>query len=296
MQLWYAWRVQIVMIYLVFALNFSLMIAMPILLGRFLAQRRGVSWRLFAIGAVTFVLSQMLHIPFNWLILQKWQLLPTDTAVPTNLIPLSLFLGLSAGLFEEGARYLTYRFWAKEARSWGKGLMLGAGHGGVEAILLGLLGAINVGALALLQRGMFLSVIPPEQLPLLQEQITAVFATPMPMILLGAAERLFALCVHLALSLLVMQVLVRKQLRWLWLAILWHALLDATAVFAATTWSPVITEALIGVFALLSVGLIFWLRRPEPAEPELEPLPEMPPLKAAGLVETADSLERSKFT
>ena len=284
------------MIYVIFALNFLLMIALPIILGRLIARRRGASWALFGMGAVTFVAAQVLHIPFNWLILQKWELLPSDTTVFSNLVLLALFAGLSAGVFEEGARYLAYRYWAKEARSWGRGLMLGAGHGGIEAILLGLLGAVNVGALALMQQGMFVDAVPPEQMPLLQEQITAVFSTPLPMILLGAAERLFALCAHLAMSLLVMQVFVRGQARWLWLAIIWHMLLDATAVFAITTWNATVTEALIGVFALLSVGIIFWLRTPEPVEPEIESLPEIKPLEAVGLSEKADMLERSKFT
>jgi uncharacterized membrane protein YhfC len=284
------------MIYLVFALNFLLMIAMPILLARFIAARRGVSWTLFGMGAVTFVVSQIGHIPFNGLILQRWQLVPTDTAVFTNLLIYALFLGLSAGIFEEGARYLTYRFWAKDARSWGKGLMLGAGHGGIEAILLGLTGIINVGALVLIRQGMFVDAIPPDQMPLVQEQITAVFSTPLPAIMLGAMERLFALCAHLAMSLLVMQVFVRGQLRWLLASILWHTLLNASAVIAVTTWNAYVTEAIIGLFALLSIGIIFWLRTPEPVEPKLEPLPEMKPLAAVGLETTAETLERSKFT
>jgi uncharacterized membrane protein YhfC len=245
---------------------------------------------------VTFVVSQIGHIPFNGLILQRWQLVPTDTAVFTNLLIYALFLGLSAGIFEEGARYLTYRFWAKDARSWGKGLMLGAGHGGIEAILLGLTGIINVGALVLIRQGMFVDAIPPDQMPLVQEQITAVFSTPLPAIMLGAMERLFALCAHLAMSLLVMQVFVRGQLRWLLASILWHTLLNASAVIAVTTWNAYVTEAIIGLFALLSIGIIFWLRTPEPVEPELEPLPEMKPLAAVGLETTAETLERSKFT
>jgi uncharacterized membrane protein YhfC len=284
------------MITLLFALNFLLMIGMPILLARFIAARRGARWSLFGSGAVTFVVSQIGHIPFNWLILQQWAVVPTDTAVLSNLLIYALFLGLSAGIFEEVARYLTYRFWAKDARSWGQGLMLGAGHGGVEAILLGVSGIVNVGALALIQQGMFAEAIPPEQAELVQEQITAVFSTPMPAILLGVAERLFALCAHLAMSLLVMQVFVRGQIRWLWASILWHTLLNATAVVAIVTWNAYVTEALLAVFALLSVAIIFWLRTPEPVEPELEPLPELKPLQAAGLEKTADILERSKYT
>jgi uncharacterized membrane protein YhfC len=284
------------MVYIVFALNFGLMIAIPLLVGRWLAQKRQISWTLFGMGAVTFVASQIGHLYFNWLILQRWQLVPTDTAVLANLLILSLFVGLSAGVFEEVSRYLTFRYWAKNVRSWGTGLMLGAGHGGIEAILVALLGALGVGQLALIERGWFASAIPTEQWPMLQAIIAETFSAPWYLVLLGAAERLFAICAHLALSLMVMQVFVRGQKRWLLLAILWHALLDFTAVFAVTTWNPYITEGLIGILALASVGIIFWLRAPEPVEPELEPLPELAPLKRVQVEQTAEILERSKYS
>ena len=284
------------MIYLVFALNFLLMLALPLVLGRLVAHWRRAGWVYFGVGAVTFVVSQVLHIPFNWLVLQKWQLVPTDTAVLSNLIILAIFAGLSAGVFEEVARYVTFRYWAKGARSWGKGLMLGVGHGGIEAILLALLGILGVGQLALIDQGWFAAAISAEQRPLIEAIITQTFSSPWYLILLGAVERLFALCAHLAMSLLVMQVFVRGQWRWLWVAVLWHALLDATAVLTVTKWGAVAAEGAIGILALFSVGIIFWLRTPEPVEPEVEPLPELKPLAEIGLKETADMLERSKFT
>jgi uncharacterized membrane protein YhfC len=72
-----------------------------------------------------------------------------------NLLIIAGFLGLSAGFFEESARYVVYRWWARDARTWSQGLMLGAGHGGIESILLGFLLAINVAALAGVRAGRF---------------------------------------------------------------------------------------------------------------------------------------------
>jgi len=272
------------------------MLLMPLLLGWWIARTRHASWRLFFIGMVTFIGSQLLHIPFNWLVLQKLQLLPTDTAVLSNLIILSLFLGLSAGVFEEGARYLTYRFWATDARSWGAGLMLGAGHGGVESIIIGLSLGVNAVVLAIMSQGGLQGLVPPEQMSLINDQVTAMLAAPLPLIMLGPLERAFAICSHLALSLLVMQVFVRQQIGWLFLAILWHTLLDATAVFASATWSPYVTEALIGLFALASLGIIFWLRTPEPVEPEPVPLPLAAPIVPPDGVGSQESLEKSKYS
>lgn len=282
------------MIYVLLSLNFLLMIVMPLLLGWFISRRLGASWRLFGIGAVTFVVSQVFHIPFNVLV-DNSGILPEDLGIVTNLIIVSLFLGLSAGVFEEGARYLTYRYWAKDARTWGRGLMLGAGHGGVEAIILGVLGAIQFVALATMRSSGLLEQIPPEQLPLVEAQIEALFGTPLHLALLGAVERLFAMTAHLALSLMVMQVFTRGRIRWLLAAILWHTLLNAVAVFAINTWSAVVTEALIGVVAVLSLGIIFWLREPEPEELELEPLPEAGPAPPLEAKVTEESLERSRY-
>lgn len=279
-----------------FVVNVCLMLTMPLALAIWLERRRRPGWGLFGMGAFTFILSQVLHIPFNWLVQQRFQLLPTDLQVTSNLLIVAIFLGLSAGVFEEVGRYLTYRYWATDARTWGKGLMLGIGHGGIEAILLGVLVGINYGAMTLLNQGKLLDRIPAEQLPLVQQQIEMVFNLPWYDVLLGALERAFALCLHLALSLLVMQVFVRGQKWWLWTAVGLHALLDATAVFMSVRWSAYVTELAIGVLAALGLGVIFWLRAPEPVEPELEPLPALRPLLLHEADVTAESLEKSRYS
>jgi hypothetical protein len=53
------------------AIQFSWMMTMPLLLGRFIAGRRGAGWGLFGIGAATFVASQIGHVPFSWLVVDQ---------------------------------------------------------------------------------------------------------------------------------------------------------------------------------------------------------------------------------
>jgi uncharacterized membrane protein YhfC len=278
---------------LLLAANYLLMMALPLALATLIQRRRRPGWGLFGIGAVTFVAAQLLHIPFNSLVLGSG-LLPSEVTVVTNLLILSLFLGLSAGVFEEVARYLTYRFWAKTARDWSKGLMLGAGHGGIEAILLGLVAGINFAVLLVVQRGGLHAVLPPEALVELEAQYAYLFELPWYLMLFGALERVFALALHLAASLLVMQVLIRRQWRWLWAAIGWHALLNAVAVFVNTQWGAVPAESALGLLSLGSLAIIFGLRPPAMV-PEPEPLPAPPPPRSrpAGLDDEA--LERSKY-
>ncbi len=120
-------------------LNGLLMVGMPIGLGIYLVRRFHLRWRLWWIGAAGFVISQVGHIPFNSLLTYLFQakILPQPPAAWAPYFN-PVVLGLSAGLFEELTRAAIYAWWAKDARSWRKGVLLGAGHGGAEALLLGL--------------------------------------------------------------------------------------------------------------------------------------------------------------
>jgi hypothetical protein len=59
---------------------------------------------------------------------------------------------------------------------------------------------------------------------------------------------------------LVLQVFLRKQMRWLWLAILWHAALDALAVGLVPKGISAVEGMLVG-FTLVNVCVLYALRR-----------------------------------
>ncbi len=279
------------------SINYALMILIPIVVAIFIRRRTGAPWRLFFIGAVTFIASQVLHIPFNFVV-QRSGLLPSDTTLMTNLLVYAAFLGLSAGVFEETARYLTYRFWAKDARSWSRGLMLGAGHGGIEAILVGALAAVNfVALLAAVNNETAMNALPADQRSMVTSALAQIMDAPAGTLLLGAVERVFAIAAHLAMSLLVLQVFLRRNIAWLFASIGFHTLLNMVAVIAASRLNPFATEGIIGLFALLALVIIFRLRTPEP-EPAPEPEALPPPADAAtlDLRPTDDALDRSRYS
>jgi len=260
-------------------LNGALMVAIPVVLGIFLSRRFNLGWRLWWIGGATFILSQVGHIPFNILVGQLFNtgVLPAPPQQYTLLFQ-SIFLGLSAGFWEEGARYAAYRWWAKDARSWSRGLMMGAGHGGIEAIVLGILVLVTYIAMIAIRNMDLSSLVPPEQLALAQTQVSAYWSAAWYDTLLGALERSFSITVQLALSILVLQVFTRRRHYWLWIAIGWHTLVDAVAVYSAATLGIYVTELIIAVFALASLAFIFLLRQPEPEQiVELEPVPIQAP-------------------
>jgi uncharacterized membrane protein YhfC len=277
--------------------NGFLMIAMPIGLTTYLTRKFKLGWRLFWIGAVIFLFSQVLHIPFNALVTPIFNQF-SFISLPVDLqnVILSVFLGLSAGLFEELSRYAMYRWWAKDARSWGKGLLVGAGHGGIEAIVLGLLVLYGYVQMQIV-RGMDVStLVTPDKVELAKAQIQAYWSAPWYMTLLGALERLFTIPLHLACSVLVLQAFTRKKFWWVGLAIIFHALADSIAVYISKIgFSALVIEGIIGIFAIVSVVIVFALRQPEPAA-EAIPIPvSTPEFRLEPVDETKETLDQTRY-
>ncbi|MBN1230494.1 MAG: YhfC family intramembrane metalloprotease [Anaerolineales bacterium] len=248
-----------------------LMLGLPIGLGFYLKKRINPSWKLFWIGAAVFVFSQIGHIPFNAFIMEPFLArtgMSLDKATGWILVLVSILYGLSAGVFEECSRWLMYRFWTKKVRSYSEGFMLGAGHGGVESMVLGGLAlAALIQMIAL--RGADLSTMgfPSEQLPAIQANIDAYWATPWHQFLLAPLERIFAMTFHIAASLLVLNGFRKKNHLWLLAAILWHTVLDALAVYLMMTTSAYVVEGAVFVVTLGSLWIIFsakkWMTVPE---------------------------------
>ncbi len=287
---------------IMYALNSLLMIAMPVGLAIFLTRRWKLGWRIWWIGATTFVLSQMGHIPFN----SGMTLLLNRTGIVywpplAQSIFNAVFLGLSAGVFEEGARYLVLRFWAKDARTWRRGVLFGAGHGGAEAVILGLLvffGFIQLFVLRNATPEQLSQLVGSGNVELAQAQLAAAWSAPWYATLLGALERLFTIPIQIAMALLVTQAFLRKNIGWLFAAIGYHALVDASAVLLMDHIGMYWLEAIVGGFAVVSVIVILLLRQPEPlnsdGNPQHVPTPLNVPLPEP-IEETSDTLENTRY-
>jgi uncharacterized membrane protein YhfC len=289
------------LLYITHPLNGIIMIVLPVALALYLTRHFKTGWKLFLIGAATFVLSQLGHIPFNYLLTLLFQrgVLPTPPE-QYELIFRAVILGLSAGLWEEAARYASYRWWAKDARTWGRALVFGSGHGGLEAIILGLIVLITFIQMVGLRTMDLSTVIPPAQLATAQQQVETYWNLSWYDTLLGSIERISALAFHLSASVIVFQCFIRKQIRWLGFAILWHALLDAVAVYSIEMWGAYVAEVLIGVLGLASIAIIFILKTPEPDTNEKQDLP--PVMDASSLKpapefveEDAELLEKTRY-
>lgn len=245
-------------------------ILIPIALGRYWHQTHGSPWSLFRTGCFTFVLSQVFHIPFNLIVFRSIKFIDGNDGgsggVPTggaSLVYLSIFLGLSAGVFEETTRYLAYRYrlTSPANRTFKAALMFGTGHGGIESILLVGVGGIAqlIGMAVLRDHDLASMGIPADQIPTMEQQIQDYWSLPWYGVFLGDLERVFAITAHIALTVLVLQCFrgPPRHFYWLFVAILFHAGLDFFAVFLIAKYKNVyITELAVAVWALLSVGII----------------------------------------
>ncbi len=288
-------------LYVTYFLTVLIMVGFPLGLGIFLTRRFHLGWRLWLIGAAGFILSQVGHIPFNNLFFGY--LRKVLWAPGWESLIYATLLGLSAGVFEEVTRYLVLRFWAKDARSWRKSVLLGAGHGGIEAIILGVLMLLTYINMVILRTTPDLTtLVSADQLPAAQKAMEAFWSASWAASLLPAVERILTMTLHICWSVMVMQVFTRGGLGWLAGAIAYHALVDGLLTYLAPflanyTWGNYASEGILLVFALLGLWVIFALRQPEPIETvEAGPQPPAAPqFQPSEVKETPDNLDDTRY-
>ncbi len=203
-----------------------------------LMRRKKGAGKAFLFGMLAFIVSQpLLRLPLLQIVLPQYAWFAVLQLNPWRY---GLFLGLTAGLFEETARWIAIRFFLKEKTDIEHGMSFGLGHGGVEAMLLVGLQFVNMLFLLISGRGALLPV-------------------SAEMVLISSLERLSAILFHIGASLLVMHGVRRKKARYLAAAILLHTLLDAPIVILQAVFGVGIAgieayASLLAVFTLL-VGI-----------------------------------------
>jgi len=245
-------------------------ILFPLLLALWVGRKYRVRWRFFLYGALVFFICQLLtRVPaiqiIQYLLRDKLQ------ASQPLLIGWIAIAAVTAGLFEQGGRYLGYSvLWRREAKTWKTAVMYGVGHGGLESILLvgglAIMGLVNVIVLSSMDVSQ-LSVTG-EQLAQVQAAQAQIEAMPWWLPLVGGIERIFAMSVQVSLSVIVLQCFLRNSLKWLWIAIGYHTLVDLAAVLLnhvigtgkGTRTGVLWVEAVVGIFALFSLFLTLRLR------------------------------------
>lgn len=262
-------------------LQVPLMSLLPIVLGLIFSRKLKVGWKLWAAGAAAFIASQVVHLPLNWAI---GLLGPPRGAGLLPLPFMAVVAGLSAGVCEEVARYVALGVVLRKIRhSWNEALQFGAGHGGVESMILGALVGINVVAMVVIEYSPGSLGLEGEVLSQTLAASDSFWRTPWHASLAGGIERVFAITAHIGMSVMVMRAIATRKLAWLFAAIGAHAVLDAVAVVSSARLGIWWTEALIAAMALAFLALTLRLRKAPWPEGPIEPSNQQPePSSAAG--------------
>ena len=165
--------------------------------------------------------------------------------IQNNVWLYGLYGGLMAGLFEETGRFLAFKTVLKK-------------YQGKDVNALGLTMVNNLTYSVMINTGSTAALMAPltdELKAQVQSAIQALITTPSYQFLLGGVERIFAVALQIALSVLVWFAAKKPGKRWLFpAAIGLHALVDAaTVILTGNGVNLFLVEAVVGAFALLYV-------------------------------------------
>jgi uncharacterized membrane protein YhfC len=265
------------MLTVAYLLNCLGMIVLPIFLAFYVTRKFSLPWKLIFAGGLTFIASQILHIPFLRVLTLFLQSSAAPT-IPAAWRPLfnAILLGLLAGIFEETARWVLFKFILTGARTWEEGVVVGTGYGGTEALILGVLVLVTLLNMIAMRNADLSTIVPPEQLELAKKQIAEFWSTPWYLAFVAFLERVFAICLQISLTVMVLYSVAYKKPVWFWIALFWHAFVDAVPVYLASIIGKYSVEVFVGIFAVISLAILFWLRSkfippPAGAAPLAEP-------------------------
>ena len=193
---------------------------------------------------------------------------PSGPAILGNIWYYALYGGCMAALFEECGRFLGMKYLLKKDPSEARvGVAYGIGHGGAEVLMLfGITMISNLVMSFMINTGtsdaLFVGV-PPEAQEQVQAQLTQLQTAGPGQFLLGIWERVSALILQVALSVM-MWIAVRKGGKWLWLiagCFLLHYMVDFCVAVLAKSASVVATEAICFAMAIAAGAAAFLLAR-----------------------------------
>lgn len=235
-------------------------LAIPIGLYVVLRRRFGCARTPFFLGAATFFLFAMVLEQLVHLVVLRSSI---GAAIQQNIWLFALYGGAMAALFEEGGRLIVFSTLLKKRRDNDyDALMFGAGHGGMEVILIFTITMVMNLYYALMIRSgradALLASMEEGQRATTALIFTSLSTASAPFYLLGLVERFAAVILHLSFSVLVWFAL-KGKFSLLYLAFLLHFAVDAiTVVLSRSGLSPLLLEVLVVLFSLLCALIARW--------------------------------------
>lgn len=236
-----------------------LAIMVPFALLLYFYKRLAISLKAVFAGVVVWLIfSQVLEKILHVYVLQMnaW----TATWMDANPIIYALYASLASGIFEEGGRWLAFSYWVTR-RAWKDGLAYGIGHGGIESILIGVFSLQNIFFAKLINNGQLDSLINKIPLEVLAEIKNTLVNSPLLWFAETGIERMIALVIQIALSILVMYGVIRGRKIILAYAVLAHAAVNFPAAFyQARHYNIRVLLAYLAAAGVLALLYILWTR------------------------------------
>ena len=183
----------------------------------------------------------------------------------------ALYGGAAAALFEETGRIFAAKTFLRRRNDPVNAYMYGAGHGGVEALTVGVVTQISNLSLAATinagKAGELLSTLSGAQYDSALAQLRALCGES-PAFFLAGYERILAITFHICLSLILFRGLREHRRGLVVLCYGLHFALDAITVLIDKAFGMIVAEASLTVFVLLVVLLTMKLAPLPPREKE----------------------------
>lgn len=228
---------------------------MPVILFIFFRKKKEADILPFFVGcAVMLVFALILESAVHQIVLGS----SVGERILGNIWLYALYGGLMAGLFEETGRFIAFKTVLKKQDKDVNALMYGAGHGGFEAaVLLGISMISNIAIAVMINSGntsVLTETLSGDALTQMEAALEDMTTTAPYIFLIGIIERVFAITLQIALSVIVWTAVKNKKRWYLYpVAILIHFVVDAAAViFMHYNVPTLLIEVLVGVMAALA--------------------------------------------
>lgn len=243
----------------VVGMMFSLAVAfgLPIGLYLYLWRKKKAAFFSCATGLMIFLVFAILLENIAHSIV----LTATGSIISGNLFFYAVYGALMAALFEETGRFLGIKYIMRNHLTKENALMYGVGHGGIEAMfLLGITSINNLANAMMINDGSMSSLLDSLDQSARQTTVQALsvlWETPSSLFFAAGFERVIAIALQIALSVLIYRAVKERNGRWYWAAFGAHFAVDFIAVLLSGI-SILLAEILM---ALLTAALVWYTSR-----------------------------------
>ncbi|RDU24605.1 YhfC family intramembrane metalloprotease [Anaerosacchariphilus polymeriproducens] len=178
-----------------------------------------------------------------------------------NIWIYALYGGFAAAIFEETGRFIAMKFFLKKNLNFQNAFMYGAGHGGCEAIIIiGVSYFSNLITAIMVNNGSMnatLQLLNGDTQKQTYDSISALWTTPTYQFYLAGVERIFAIALQIAFSIIMYQAVKNGKKAYIAVAYLAHFIVDFVSVLVNNYAGVIVTEFIVAVMAALLLFIAY---------------------------------------